>query len=344
MRRGRGMLPPMANEARNGGVAFRSKHHRLLDGDHEYLLLEFHEPLPSGHQPVALGDTWLAERRLRDFAQDHFNLRTLRELVHTYALGRSFEPVTQDEVVRQVATLISRGQLRLARAPLPMVPGVVPPLEKKPDSSAPAPEEEKLRLMLQVVDDVTEDPIADLELRLTLPDGSEQKAKTDEDGHIEVSNLPQGRVKVAAAIEGATLKETLAFVKAGILPAMQPVGKTRRRRKKGVSGRFLARLVSHKVADGETLESIAETYETTVDALAQFNWGTTDPEKIQSHLLIDVGCTLKDDSGKFVLSSEDDPGLIYIPRPLEMDWVPLEQRHIWRVKKLPEPRLYLFSA
>jgi hypothetical protein len=321
---------------------FNSNHQSLRDGEHEYVLLEFHEPLPKGHEPVALGDTWRTERRLRDLAQDYFNLRTMRELLHAHASARPFEPASEDQVVRQVATLISRGQLRLARVPLRMVPGTVRALEKK-DTPASAPEEEKLRLMLQIVDDVTEEPIPELELKLTLPDGSSKKATTDDDGKIELSDLTPGRVKVASSIEGATLKETLAFVKAGILPALQPAGQ-KRRRKKTVSGKYIAKLVSHKVSDGETLESIAESYGLTADAIAKFNWGTTDPEKIQSHLLIDVGCTKKDDSGKFVLSSEDDPGVIYIPRPLEMDWVALEQRHIWRVKKLPDPRLYLFSA
>ncbi|PTL77973.1 LysM peptidoglycan-binding domain-containing protein [Vitiosangium sp. GDMCC 1.1324] len=322
---------------------FRSNRPSLRDGEREYILLEFHEPLPPEHEPVALGDTWRAERRLRDFAQDYFNLRTLRELIHTHAIARPFEPFTEEQVVRQAAMLFSRGQVRLARAPLVMVPGTVPPLEKKATEEA-APVEEKVRLMIQVVDDVTEDPISDLELNLKLPDGSEKKVKTDDDGRIELSDLTQGRVKVTTVIEGATLNETLAFAKAGVLPALQPAGKKTRKRRKGVSGSFLARIISHKVSDGETLESIAESYELTADALAKFNWGTTDPEKIQSHLLIDVGCTTKDDSGKFVLSSEDNPGIIYVARPLDMDWVALEQRHIWRVKKLPEPRLYLFSA
>ena len=181
-------------------------------------------------------------------------------------------------------------------------------------------------------------PPASVELRLASPpaslDGNGARIRRLDAAGMEVLSVP---------LDGATLKETLAFVKAGILPAMQPVGQTRRR-KKTVSGKFIAKLVSHKVSDGETLESIAESYKTTADALAKFNWGTTDPEKIQSHLLIDVGCTKKDDGGKYVLSSEDEPGILYIPRPLDMDWVALEQRHIWRVKKLPDPRLYLFSA
>ena len=59
-------------------AAFHVRRPCLRDGEHEYLLLELHELLPQEHEPVALGDTWRTERRLRELAHDYFNLRTLR--------------------------------------------------------------------------------------------------------------------------------------------------------------------------------------------------------------------------------------------------------------------------
>ncbi|MCY1078274.1 LysM peptidoglycan-binding domain-containing protein [Archangium lansingense] len=323
-------------------AAFGILRPRLRNGEHEYLLLRFHEPLPEGHEHIALGDSWQAERRLREFAQDSVNLRTLRELVYTQVNARPYEPLSEESVLRQAATLLSSKHVRLARAPLPKMPGVMQPREKVEKKPPPEVVEEKLRLMVQIVDDVTEDPITDLELSIKLPDGSKQKVTTDDEGRISLSDVPKGRVDITSAIDGATLAETLAFAKAGILKSLDS-GKKRRRRM-APSGKFLARISEHKVSDGETLESIAETYSLTVDQLTKFNWGTTDPEEIQRHLFIDVGCTTKDDTGKFVLSRHDDPGVIYIARPLEMNWVALEDRHIWRVKKVPEPKLYLFSV
>lgn len=319
---------------------FRS---HLRDGDYEYVLLRFHEPLPQGHELVALGDRWLAERRLRDFAQDDFNLRKLRELVYTDASARPYEPLSVELVLRQAATLLASKHLRLARVPRPRIRGALPHLEKLEKQPAPTPVEEKLRLMLQIVDDVTEDPIADIQLSIKLPDGSKQQATTDSDGRISLSDVPRGRVDIASVIDGATLTETLAFVKSGVLASLQRSGASRRRRRT-TTGRFLARILEHKVSDGETLESIAQAYDLTVDQLAKFNWGTTDADEIQRHLLLDVGCTTKDDSGRVVLTGKDTPGIVYIARPLEMNWVALEERHILRVKKVPEPRLYMFSA
>ena len=124
------------------------------------------------------------------------------------------------------------------------------------------------------------------------------EGEADDEGRISLSDVPKGRVDITSTIDGATLAETLAFAKAGVLKTLDS-GKKRRRRK-APSGKFLARISEHKVSDGETLESIAETYSLTVDQLTKFNWGTTDPEEIQRHLFIDVGCTTKDDSGKFV--------------------------------------------
>lgn len=335
----------MAREVLLGGaIGFRSMRHRLRDGDTEYVLLEFHEPVPEGHEPLSLGDPLRAERRLSHFAQDHFNLRTLRELAHTHALGRTYEPLSEQQVVRQVATLLGQGRLRLARAPLEMVPGVMAPLEKVKPVPAPTPEEETHRLMLKVVDDVTDTPIAGIKLRVEI-DGAKQQATTDDSGEIELSGLrTQARVKVTSVIDGATLEKTLAFVKSGVLPALQPGRKPRRRRSKAPADAFLARVLEHKVSDGDTLESIAKAHELTEEKLAKFNWGTADPDEIQRHLFVDVGCTSKDEGGKFVLSASDQPGILYVPRALEMDWVTLEQRHILRVKRVPEPRPFLFSV
>ncbi|HSP77755.1 MAG TPA: LysM peptidoglycan-binding domain-containing protein, partial [Myxococcaceae bacterium] len=292
-----------------------------------------------------LGGGWQVEQRLRDFSRDSFNLQTLRDVVYSHAVVRSYEPVTTDLVLREVAALLAVGQLRLVRAPPPEVPvgRLFPKLEVVPPPPS-VEEEEPKRLMLQIVNDITDDSIADIKLRVVLPDGSEEQVTTDSSGRIELSSVPPGRVKVSSVLEGATLAETLVFVKSGVLSSKSQGAKSGRQSKAPAEGRFLARISEYKVADGDTLERIAEDHELTVDQLTQFNWGTTDPDEIQRRLFVDVGCTLKDDAGKFVLSSDDDPGILYIARPLEMDWVALEDRHVLRVKRVSDPTGFLFSA
>jgi hypothetical protein len=307
---------------------------QLTDGFHEYLLLEFHEPLPERHEPEVLGGAWQLESRLRGLAQDTFNLRTLRDMVYTHTDVGSYEPVSTDQVVKQVATLLARGQLRLVRAPLPEIPAgrLFPRLELVPPPDT-IQEEEPRRLMLQVLHDSTEDPISDLTLTIELPDGSEQELTTDSSGRIEVAKVPPGRVKVSSVLDGATRAETLAFMKSGVLPSKSREDAGHRT---AVSGKFLARIITHKVSDGETLESIAESYSVTVDQLTRFNWNTTDPEELQWHLQVEVGCTREDADGRLEFSSSDEPGILYVARPLRMDWVALEERHVLRVRMARE--------
>ncbi|WNG57117.1 LysM peptidoglycan-binding domain-containing protein [Archangium gephyra] len=314
---------------------------RLRDGHREYAFLGFHEPLPSGHELVATGGAAQLEGRLRVLAQDFFNLQTLREVAQGHAAAE-FGPRSTDQLVRQVASQVALGSLRLVRVPrAPEPTGRY--LRHKPEELTPADFVEETKwLRLQVVDDVTDDPISGLKLSIVLPDGSQKQATTDSSGRIELSSVPPGYAQVNAALDGATLAETLIFVKSGILASKQPAGRSRKR--KTPSGKFLARVVEHQVSDGETLEGIAEQYGLTVDDIARFNWDTTDPDEIQRHLYVDVGCTAKDESGKFTFTRYDDPGVLYIPRPLAMGGLAVEQSHILRVRKPSRSAVFLFSV
>ncbi|HYO65150.1 MAG TPA: LysM domain-containing protein, partial [Archangium sp.] len=290
---------------------------------------------------VATGGAAQLEGRLRALAQDFFNLQTLREVAHGHG-SAEFGPRSTDQLVRQVASLVSLGSLRLVRVPrAPEPTGRY--LRHTPEVLTPEDfVEETQWLRLQVVDDATDDPISGLKLSIGLPDGSQKQATTDSSGRIELSSVPPGYAQVSSKLEGATLKETLVFVKSGILASKQPARRGRKR--KTPAGRFLARVVEHRVTEGETLEGIAGQYGLTVDELARFNWDTTDPDEIQRHLYIDVGCTAKDERGRFVFSRDDDPGLLYIPRPLAMSGLAVEQSHILRVSKPSRSAVFLFSV
>jgi hypothetical protein len=318
-------------------------HHRLREGQREYLLLALHDPLPEGCQALEAGRGWTLERRLRQLAQDESNLRTLSTLVETHApLGRH-APRTAEDVVRQAATLFSFGLMRLALAPPPARYGAPAFPEETPKQEPPVTPEEDVTLRLQVVEDVTDVPISGIKLKLKLADDSEKEATTDSEGRIDLPKAPKGTFNVLSSIDGATLSNSVALVRTGGPWSSQRPAKAGQK-SEAPAPQVLVKVTEHRVIDGETLESVAEMYGVTVDALGEFNWGTTDAGKIQKYLPITVGCTARDDSGRYVFSRDDSPGLLYIPRPLALRGLDVAHSHILRVKSVPESGGYRFSA
>ncbi|MCP3142969.1 LysM peptidoglycan-binding domain-containing protein [Pyxidicoccus xibeiensis] len=318
--------------------------HRLRDGLREYVILEMQDPVPEAHELMNVGRGWSLESRLLQWAREDRNLRVLRDLVysHGHLTARPFTSLSAEEVARQAGALFSFGLLRLARVPLPERT-VAPHFGEVPEVAPPVVDTEPLWLRLQVVDDVTDVPISGIQLRIQLGDESEQQATTDSEGRIDLKDVPQGAANVLSVLDGATLDNTLALVRTGGPWSQQKPSKAGSKGKQSSSTRVLARIAEHQVSDGETLESVAQMYGLTADALAKFNWGTPDPEQIQHYLLLEVGCTRKDKQGRYVFSSEDVPGILRIPRPVAVPRMAVEQSHILRVKRVPEQRPYLFS-
>lgn len=79
------------------------------------------------------------------------------------------------------------------------------------------------------------------------------------------------------------------------------------------------------VNDGDTLDSIADHYKLTWQELAEYNWGTGDPELINIHLRDSVGCTTKIGSN-YIFETANKPGLIKIPIETERE-VPVKKKN-----------------
>ena len=88
----------------------------------------------------------------------------------------------------------------------------------------------------------------------------------------------------------------------------------------------------HRVRAGETLESVAAGAGLTWQKLAKFNFGTDDREKVRARLVRDVGCEKFDPKQKmYVFTDEDAPGLLMVPRPLDLKLMATGVHHIVRI-------------
>lgn len=197
-------------------------------------------------------------------------------------------------------------------------------------------ERQKAWLRFQIVEDKTGKPIKGLKLKITLPDGSEATKETQADGAVEIRDVNPGLFSMTAAVKPAQMDHSLHFVGMGENRSSggQPVEKESSEKFIDGSDMSVAVFVAHRVKTGETLESIAQLYGYSADDLARFNWGTTDTEEINDHLRDNVGCTKKTSDGRnYELSSSDEPGIIYVPKPWKQSGLTTERTHTVRVKQ-----------
>lgn len=93
----------------------------------------------------------------------------------------------------------------------------------------------------------------------------------------------------------------------------------------------------HKVKTDETLDRLARQNGITWQQLATFNWATAVPKEINLALHEYVGCWKKTRDGKnFMFTSQDDPGIVLIPRKSPTFKFPTGDSHTVRVR-LPRP-------
>lgn len=103
----------------------------------------------------------------------------------------------------------------------------------------------------------------------------------------------------------------------------------------------------YRSKSGDTLETIAEREAAagnpvTAEEIARFNWGTDDPEEIQTLLRDELGARARDGEAAFVLSSDDQPRRdLRIPEKFEQRGFSLERTHQIRVSRKTCPKQFL---
>ncbi len=227
---------------------------------------------------------------------------------------------------------ISSGMDRFAR----MYGSAMPKTREDPAASEPgaAPPSDPTRtwVKFKVVDHQTGQPIENVQFQVMLPSGNEQVKKTDAKGIIDIRGIPEGYCSLTSDLTGARIDDTRSFVGMGDV-AVQDADQAGSEKAKGTIR--IARLEEHKVAKGETLDSLAQGAGMTWQDLAAFNWDTSAPKEINEHLRDDVGCTnLTADGKNYRFDDQDDPGIIHVPRKWEKAGLATEKLHVIKVKSV----------
>ncbi len=299
-----------------------------------------------------------AQLAVRALATDPQAEGQLRQLVRGLAAGSDLGRLGRRELAAQLSLLVRQRRLRVCELERVMVGGTGAGGEGKTAKTA---EKETLEsITYQVVDDLTGEPIAGAALSVTLPNGKEVDKSTDGKGIVRFDDLKPGRCSVRAKLADRDLLHVLAYVGFGPLPLRQVAEDTtvrlwdrptvhdlkrKGKRKPKSEPAHLVAVTEHKVKTGETLDSIAEQHGTTSKKLEHFNFGTNDPKEVQRHLAREVGTTLRDlETGAYLFSSGDTPGIIYVPRQWEAAGQMTDRDHVIRVRRIePHQPPYVFS-
>lgn len=152
--------------------------------------------------------------------------------------------------------------------------------------------------------------------------GGPHQARTDDEFKLEVKTIPADQLKKEK-------EETIQPIP--LPPQLRPDGTVN-----------VARIETHRVQDNDTLNSLAQHYGTDWKVIAHYNWGTTEPERINAALRDEVGCTQMDKENKnYRFSSKDVPGIVFIPIPWSQEKLETGKHYLLQLELMPAYRFAL---
>ncbi|TWT42099.1 hypothetical protein RAS1_32270 [Phycisphaerae bacterium RAS1] len=176
-------------------------------------------------------------------------------------------------------------------------------------------------------------PLSGILLKVTQPNGRRFDFTTRPDGVVEVDEIDAGACGVTCDLTDARITDTYDFVAVAnerVEPDDASTATPTIRMDRAVR---IAQIEPHKVASGETLESLAQGAGMTWQQLALFNFGTQIPSEINEFLRDQVGCTQRTtDGNNYRFDDADDPGIVFIPAVWQQADLATDQQHIIRVK------------
>jgi hypothetical protein len=175
----------------------------------------------------------------------------------------------------------------------------------------------RARFGLLLIDVLSGRPLPGVPLRIVCPDGSAHDLRTDGAGLVTIDDLDPGACQVESVVAGARIEDSFAPAPAPApTPARHGAGGRPAASARKVPAAFLVDAGTHRIGRGDTCRSIARAWDVPWPAIATFNWGTTDPAALEERYRTTLGCARKaPDTGRYVFDSEDEPGIVMIPRP-----------------------------
>jgi hypothetical protein len=324
---------------RFSALAFRTVH----AGWKEYDIYVWHERIPEDCVRVpGLDDPYFAQQEAERIVGDCLNQRILQNLALELPVEPTAFNVWSYDASHNLAEAFVSGRLVAVFTPEPPIPELVPLRQDEPEEETAARSDEPFRCSVQVVLDATGEPLEGIALTLRLADGTEVDVKTDAEGRAELDDAYKGKFGVTSVILDATIDETLAFVNSGATPATEATGDVDEEGETP-KGNWLAHIKMYKVRTGDTLDTIAEAHNLSSDRLAYFNWGTTDPDKINAMLYLEVGCRPAKEGEPWVFDDSNKPGIILVPQPFVANGLAHDLVYTIRVQPVGASFNFLFS-
>ncbi len=281
-------------------------------------------------KPLARGVLEQGQSRGRAFAY-----QAMHDAICRYDGIRRSPVASQDEhekiILADLLDAVENGSLVAIQEDEPPPPGWY---EEEPvPEPEPVTETEPRWFEVRVVWDDTNEPVTDLPLVVD-PGRGALFLETDANGRIRLENITSGSCECRSSFRGVRYDECALFagdgdaertpVKGGPSAPRQP--------------RAVVEVRTLKVRTGNSLQGIAESINLNWRDLAYFNWGTKDLEKVNKHLVAEVGCTKKQSNGKpYPFSDADVPGTLLVPRQWRQPGLATGRVHVLRVRP-PELR------
>ncbi len=196
-------------------------------------------------------------------------------------------------------------------------------------------------ITLRVVENESGEPIPGVKVKIKLLSGMEETMTTNKEGLAEKQVEP-ATYRIFSSYAGKHSDQYLEFVGEGESPIAtddsassgSSPSKDKPNTAQWPSELIICKVEKHKVKIGETLLSLARDCAMTAEELAYYNWGTWEKDHIEMYMRTKVGCTKKNQQGKYCFDDSDDPGIIFCPQDWELNDVPRNKLHTLRVRKV----------